>query len=381
MTSVPSGPVHGTAAGVPYIALPPTAVDAELPDPVGLIVALHGLEPPRSAAAFAAAVPMTGVPLWRVYLSLPMSGPRIPAGGPDEIQARTERDYLTELYAPVVQQCAAELPDAVAEVREDLGLTETPVGLVGFSAGGAAVLLALAQDALEARACALIAPTVSPVRLVAGLEKVSGTSYPWTDDSRAAAERLDLTSHAVEIVAGDPAFMLVGGISDQLVPPADIAGLRDLLRAKGASRVEAATFKMAHALAEEPGTEPLPPTAGAVSVDAALTSWFRDRFKIVPRADNTDQNAADTDPTADTKPTANTGPTADTSPTANTEPTTANPEPATASTGPTAQSTGVTDTDVDLTAKEGQVIPPRLKPQRPQREPLFDLSSASPARS
>lgn len=279
MSSVPSGLVLGTAAGVPYVALPPTAVDAEVTEPAGLIVALHGLEPPRSAAAFAAAVPMTGVPVWRVYPGLPLCGSRAPEGESGE----SHGDYLTELYAPVVEHAAAELPDVVAEVREDLGLADTPIGLAGFSAGGAAALLALAGGGLDVRACALIAPTVSPVRLMAGLEELGGDPYPWTDASRELAERLDLTARATEIVARNPAFMLVAGVSDRLVTSAEVAGLRDLLRAKGATTVEAATFKMAHALAAEPGTDPVPPIAEAVSVDAALTSWFRDRFHVQPR--------------------------------------------------------------------------------------------------
>ncbi len=51
--------VTGTAAGVPFTALPPTeGTDGHAP----LIVTWHMLDAPRTDAAFAAALPMAGVP-------------------------------------------------------------------------------------------------------------------------------------------------------------------------------------------------------------------------------------------------------------------------------------------------------------------------------
>jgi len=271
-------PCSGTAAGVPYVALPPTAVDAEPTGDTRLVIAWHGMEPPRSAAAFAAAVPMTGVPVWRVYLELPMFGTRLPEGGVAEVRARAQRDYLTEFYAPVVEEAAAELPATLAELRDQLGVDVGPIGLAGFSAGAAAALLVLARGEVPVSCAALITPIVSPGRLMAALERRTGGSHTWTDESREVADRLDLTGLGAQIVAPNPSIMLVAGAADDLVTPADVAGFRDLLRAKGGTVVEAATFKMGHALAAEPGTEPRPPIAEAVSVDAALTEWFRTRL-------------------------------------------------------------------------------------------------------
>jgi hypothetical protein len=51
--------ITGTAAGVPFTALPPAgATDSAAP----LIVTWHMLDAPRTDAAFAAALPMSGVP-------------------------------------------------------------------------------------------------------------------------------------------------------------------------------------------------------------------------------------------------------------------------------------------------------------------------------
>jgi dienelactone hydrolase len=279
----PARPCSGTAAGVPYVALPPTAIDVQPAGPTRLIVAWHGFEPPRSEAAFAAAVPMTGVPAWRVYLGLPMFGTRLPAGGTAEIRARAQHDYLVDLYGPVVQRAAAELPAAVAEIREDLDLVDTPIGLVGFSAGGGAALLALAEGNIQVDAAALIAPIAVPAAVLAAMERRSGGTYTWTDDARAIAGRLDFMSRASEVVARNPALMLIAGGNDDLVTQADLAGLRDLLEAQGGTSIQAVTCRMGHALASEPGLAAQPPIAEAVSVDAALTDWFRERFAVTPR--------------------------------------------------------------------------------------------------
>jgi hypothetical protein len=56
--------VSGVAAGVPYVALPPAGRDESEPAP--LIIAWHLNDPPRSAAAMAAAIPLAGVAAWRV---------------------------------------------------------------------------------------------------------------------------------------------------------------------------------------------------------------------------------------------------------------------------------------------------------------------------
>jgi hypothetical protein len=52
-------PITGLAAGVPFTALPPTVI---VDGPAPLVSAWHMLDPPCTDAAFAAALPLTGVP-------------------------------------------------------------------------------------------------------------------------------------------------------------------------------------------------------------------------------------------------------------------------------------------------------------------------------
>lgn len=252
------------------MALPPTAVDS--PPAEGLIVCWHAFDPPRAEAAMAAALPMTSVPVWRVYLGL-----RLPGDVAD-------RDYV-RLLGTTVERAAAELPEAVAALRALLGCGDGAIGLVGHGEGALIALLALAEARVEASAAALVAPVSSPSRAVAAREQRLGP-YAWDAETRETATRLELTARTAEIVRHDPRVLLVSGGTDLLVPTSEVMALRDTLADAGLSTVEAATFRMGHALADAPGLEPRPPVAAAVSVDGALTDWFRRHYATTPYRDD-----------------------------------------------------------------------------------------------
>ncbi|WP_207944577.1 hypothetical protein [Actinomadura rubrisoli] len=283
-------PVHGSAAGVPYVALPPTAVDAVAAGPTRLILAWPGFEPPRTASALAAAIPMTGVPAWRVYLDLPG---RLPGGLGSGAILETE---AIEAYGEAVERAVERLPEAVAEIRRALALPDGPVGLAGFSVGAAAALLAVARGTVPVSTAALVAPVIAPSRAALAVEKRAGRERTWTDRAHALADRLDLGSLAGEIAGRDVALLLIAGAKDRVVPPNEIAALVDLLRRRATTptdgcAVESVTFRMGHALAAEPGTEARPPITDAVRVDGALTDWFRERL-----AEARPRQAAETPP-------------------------------------------------------------------------------------
>ncbi|MEV0660227.1 hypothetical protein ACIBI3_01855 [Actinomadura luteofluorescens] len=270
-------PVHGIAAGDAYVALPPTAVDATASGPTRLIVAWPGFDPPRAASALATAIPMTGVPVWRVYLDLPG---RSPGGLGSGSILETES---IEAYCAAVENAALRLPDALAQIRRDLDVPDGPVGLAGFSAGGAAALLAVAHGAVPVSTAALVAPVVAPARAARAVEKRSGSERTWSEHAVALADRLDLGTLAADIAGRDVPVLLVGGAKDRVVPAREITALRDELRRHG-GQAESTTFRMGHALAAEPGTEPRPPITEAVRVDGVLTDWFRDRLATLAPA-------------------------------------------------------------------------------------------------
>jgi pimeloyl-ACP methyl ester carboxylesterase len=224
----------------------------------------------------AAALPLTEIPAWRVYLGLPMFGSRTPAGGFDEVMNLCAEDIVLKLMGPVVQQAAAEAPAAIAALRAELQIGDWPVGVVGGSMGSAVALLLLAEGAIPVEAAAL----VSPVSQLAPVAQYFNGSYPWTEGSRSVAQRFDFVARAAEIAGRDPqpAVLLVTGNRDADAFREPAAALRDALLDLYADleRVSLVNVPgMGHALAEAPGIEPAPQTADARRVDAVVTEWFR----------------------------------------------------------------------------------------------------------
>src|SRR5262249_4993202 len=147
--------------------------------------------------------------------------------------------------------------------------------------GASAALLALIRDVVPVSAVALVTPVLSPLHTADSLERRTGRRRDWTAAAEAHAEQLDLVARAPEIASREAAVLLIAGARDRLVRASEINRLRDLLREHGARAVEAATFRMGHALASEPGTSAEPPTTEAVRVDGVLNDWFRERLAEV----------------------------------------------------------------------------------------------------
>jgi len=266
--------ISGTAAGVPFTALPPTGGVADEPAP--LIVTWHMLDAPRSDAAFAAALPMTGVPAWRVHLGMPMCGARMIDGRVDAIVERIREDAVLAFLAPFIYRAADEFPAALAALRDQLPVDDGPIGVLGGSLGGAVVLEVLTTQQIPIKAVALVNPAVR-IRSVVGVVEASfGQTYAWTDEARKTADELDYVARAGAITA-EPPLLLVSGELDHPALRTDAAALVDALRERYAHPhdVELATVPgLPHPLADEPGLEPAPQLPSARVVDEILTNWF-----------------------------------------------------------------------------------------------------------
>ena len=274
--------VVGVAAGVPYVAHRPS-IEPDDPRRSPLVAVLHMMNAPRSEVAMAAALPMEEVPAWRAYLGLPMFGSRTPPGGEDEFMRLAYQDSLLKLIGPVVEQAATELPSAIAALREQLPVDSGPIALVGASAGAAAVLLALAEGPLPARAVVLVNAAVRGTDVIAAGERVFRTSYQWNGASRRLAERLDFVRRAHEIASSlpQPAVLLVNGEDDDPAFPASADELYEALASRWWSPGRVTRMRipgLAHALAAEPGVDEAPQTAGAALVDAAVGGWLKRVF-------------------------------------------------------------------------------------------------------
>jgi dienelactone hydrolase len=267
--------ITGTAAGVPFTALPPTGSGD---GPAPLIVTWHMLDAPRADAAFAAAVPMTGVPAWRVHLGMPMCGARMVDGRVDAIIELARKDALMAYLAPFVHQAADEFPAALAALRDQLPVDDAPIGVLGGSLGGAVALEVLTTLRAPIKAVALVNPAVR-IRSVVGLVAPmtgSGQAYPWTAESRKTADELDFVARAADVTA-QPPLLLVSGELDHPALRTDAAALVDALRERyeHPDEVELITVPdLPHPLADEPGLELAPQLPATKVVDEILTQWF-----------------------------------------------------------------------------------------------------------
>lgn len=268
--------ISGTAAEVPFTALPP-AGGADGPAP--LLVTWHMLDAPRTDAAFAAALPMTGVPAWRVHLGMPMSGARMVDGRLDAVAELARADPLLAFLAPFARHAAEEFPAALAALRDQLPVDDEAVGVLGASLGGAVALQVLTTQRVPVRAAALVNPAVRMRSAVGLLEDLVGRPYRWTSEADRVAADLDFVARAGDLPSRP--LLLVSGERDHPDLRADAAALVDALRARHAhpTEVELVTVPdLAHALAEEPGLEPAPQLPVAAAVDEILTQWFTRRL-------------------------------------------------------------------------------------------------------
>jgi dienelactone hydrolase len=273
-------PISGTAAGVPYIALPPDGpAEGEVAD-APTVLAWHLLDSPRTETAFAAALPLGGLHAWRVYFGLPMTGRRTPPGGTEEVLRLLNDDVVRNVHEPIVRQAAGEVTDALAALRKQLGLGTGPVGLLGGSLGAAVAQTVLLKGAITVSAAVLVSPLVQlrPV-IDAVVPTFTGKPYPWTAEAGAFADRMDFAGRAGEFVdRGQPPVLLVMGAQDEPWFRRPIEDLHSALAARYADPATVALHVvdgMGHALAPEPGLEPAPQTAHAAEVDRKAVDWFR----------------------------------------------------------------------------------------------------------
>ncbi len=262
-------PLDGTTtAGVPFTALPPLTPRPDTP----VVAAWHLADPPRTNEGLAAALPLTGLDAWRIYLGLPLHGARSP--GQEEYFRRGAQDAVNLLFGPVTEQAVAEFPDAYAELARRFGFGDGPLAVLGGSHGSA-----VAQEVAIARPDVVAAVLASPLTqlraIVAVNERRFGMAYPWNAAAERVADRMDYVARAAETAERAPAVrIVVGEDDDERGVRAPAAALRDALAARYAdpARVDLVTVPgMGHALADD-AERPLP---CAADVDRLAVAWLR----------------------------------------------------------------------------------------------------------
>jgi dienelactone hydrolase len=186
------------------------------------IVLWHGFGPPASEQALMEALPLDDVPAVKVYLGLPMFGSRAPAGGAEELARRQQEDLARLVFEPAVMGAAKELPAVVRALEERNCLKRGErIGLFGFSAGGAAVLYALAERDVRIGAAVTLNASTGLSASVKAYERATKGSYNWTDAARRLAQRSDAAGRAKDIAKGrpPPALLIIHGNDDAMLTP------------------------------------------------------------------------------------------------------------------------------------------------------------------
>jgi len=251
--------MQGIAAGVPYVALPPESGRQDAPAVVGW----HLMDPPRSEAALAAALPLAGLDAWRIYLGLPLTGLRAPAEG---LEKYAYQDAVLNVFGPLAFGAAAEFPAAYGQLRRELGLGDR-LAVLGGSQGAL-----VAQQIATTRpvdAIVLVSPVIRLRAVVTANERRYDVTYGWTPPSDHVAATFDFVARAAELTA--PTLIVVG---EQDEPDGVLEPAAALHAALPGSRLETVPG-MAHALADEPGLEAAPQTAPAAAVDRIAVDWLR----------------------------------------------------------------------------------------------------------
>ena len=205
-----------TLAGVPAIVRVPATI-TKAP-----IILWHGFGPPASEQALMDALPLDDVPAIKVYLGLPLFGKRAEAGGVEALKARQEADVALRVFEPVVAGAAKELPSVLEALRSDgCAKAGERIGLFGFSAGGAAVLYALAERNVPIGSAVVLNASTGLCASIAAYERATGKTYAWSDAARDLARRTDAVGRAHDIAAGHPpaALLIVQGANDATLTP------------------------------------------------------------------------------------------------------------------------------------------------------------------
>lgn len=206
--------IETTLAGVPAILRVPKTI-TKAP-----IILWHGFGPPANERALMDALPLDDVPAVKVYLGLPLFGKR--AEGVDALRRRQSTDLASLLFEPAVMGAAKELPAALKALQAMGCMTrKDKVGLFGFSAGGAAVLFALAERDVPVSSAVILNASTGLSASIAAYEHAIGKPYAWTDAARELARRSDAGVRARDIAAGhpSPALLIVQGTADDTLTP------------------------------------------------------------------------------------------------------------------------------------------------------------------
>jgi predicted esterase len=194
------------------------------------ILLWHGFGPPASERALMEALPLDDVPAVKIYLGLPQFGARAAPNGREDMVRRQAEDLGRLVFEPIVVGAAEELPSVLAALKDLHCLREhEQVRLFGFSAGGAAALIALAEGKTPIDAAVVVNASTGLTASVQAYERATRKQYTWTEYTRELARRTDAVQRAGDIARNRPALLILHGTDDAMLPSQNVVALRDAL--------------------------------------------------------------------------------------------------------------------------------------------------------
>jgi dienelactone hydrolase len=219
--------ISKTVAGVPILVAGPDHASRTTP----IIIMLHGFGSPNSPEELAKMMPpLPGAVT--VYPSLPLLGVRMPRGGIDELVRRQSDDYIGRLLYPAILGAAHELPRVIKSVTHTYGLAQSrPIAIFGFSAGGAAALLALTEASVKPTTLVALNSPLNIGQAIEAYQRQTGRTYEWTAVAREAAIRYDVAANAKRIADGNPktSILLLQSERDPAYSPSTLHATVDAL--------------------------------------------------------------------------------------------------------------------------------------------------------
>lgn len=256
-----------TLAGVPAILRIPEHVRKPP------IVLWHGFGPPASEEAMMEALPLDEVDAVKVYLGLPLFGARALAGGTKELARRQSEDIALQVFKPVVVGAGNELTDVVGALQHEACMQrDGPINLVGFSAGGAAALYALAQGSVRVDAAVLINASTGLSESVKAYERATKQTYAWSPASRELAQKTDAAVRAADIARARPALLFLSGKADLVVDTDAISEVYEKLKPYYRQDDSRLQWQVMPAMPHQWAADP----QSLASVRKATAKWFTD---------------------------------------------------------------------------------------------------------
>jgi predicted esterase len=282
----PNSPARVTeqksVGGVPILISRPRVVNPN----TRLVLFYHGFGPPQNPRALAEALRLKEMDAILAFVNLPMVADRMPAGGKDELLRVQKEDFVNGFFFRSISGATAELQQIVKELNATYHLdADKGIGLFGFSAGGAAALLALLESNVPITAAVIVNAPMSVTQNVENWQRALQRKFEWDDASRKAASRYDVELQANKIAERKilTALLIVQGDADKQlgIEPARRAFEALKQRYVGRGEAERIQFEVIHGLAHNfgPGSDATGSAQASIDleIEQKTKHWF-ERF-------------------------------------------------------------------------------------------------------